>query len=167
MKRGGGTDAEARAFVQEFYRHVPVLDTGARGSTTTFAQRRIGDVLINWENEAHLILAEFGADKFDIVYPSNSILAEPTVSVVDRVVDRKGTRAVAQAYLEYLYSDTAQDLAARNFYRPRQASILQRYRANFPDIALTTVDEFFGGWANAHRTHFVDGAIFDQISRRA
>ena len=162
----GGNETTARAFVQQLYRHVPVLDTGARGATTTFAQRRIGDVLINWENEAHLILNEFGADNFDIVYPSSSILAEPSVAVVDRVVDRKGTRATAEAYLRFLYSDQAQDLAARNFYRPRNAAVLARYRAQFPDIALTTIDETFGGWARAQATHFADGAAFDQISRR-
>ncbi|MGE3304274.1 MAG: sulfate ABC transporter substrate-binding protein [Hyphomonadaceae bacterium] len=162
----GGDARTAQNFVQRLYRNVPVLDTGARGSTTTFAQRRIGDVLITWENEAHLALAEFGADNFQIVYPSMSILAEPSVAVVDRVVDRKGTRAAAEAYLRYLYSDVGQDLAARNYYRPRNAAILARYRAAFPAISLVSIDEAFGGWAQAHRTHFADGAIFDQISRR-
>ena len=166
LAQPGGNDASARAFVQQLYRHVPVLDTGARGATTTFGQRGIGDVLINWENEAHLILHEFGADNFDIVYPPSSILCEPSVAVVDRVVDRKGTRAAAEAYLASLYSDTGQDLAARNFYRPRNASILARYRAQFPDIRLTTVDASFGGWAQAQRTHFAEGGIFDQISQR-
>lgn len=156
----------ARNFVQRLYRNVPVLDSGARGSTTTFAQRRIGDALITWENEAHLALAEFGAANFQIVYPSVSILAEPSVAVVDRVVDRKGTRAIAEAYLRFLYSDAAQDLAARNHYRPRNAAILQHYRAGFPDIPMVTIDEAFGGWARAHAAHFADGAIFDQISRR-
>lgn len=167
LRQQGGTAATARDFIQRLYRNVPVLDTGARGSTTTFAQRRIGDVLITWENEAHLALAEFGATNFQIVYPTVSILAEPTVAVVDRVVDRKGTRAVAEAYLRYLYSDAAQDLAARNHYRPRNAAILARYRQSFPDIPLFTIDDVFGGWAAAHRTHFADGAIFDQISRRS
>jgi len=167
LRQQGGNATTARDFIQRLYRNVPVLDTGARGSTTTFAQRRIGDVLITWENEAHLALAEFGATNFQIVYPSVSILAEPTVSVVDRVVDRKGTRAVAEAYLRYLYSDAAQDLAARNHYRPRNAAILARYRQSFPDIPLFTIDDVFGGWAAAHRTHFADGAIFDQISRRS
>ena len=167
LRQQGGNATTARDFVQRLFRNVPVLDTGARGSTTTFAQRRIGDVLITWENEAHLALAEFGATNFQIVYPSVSILAEPTVSVVDRVVDRKGTRAVAEAYLRFLYSDAAQDLAARNHYRPRNAAILARYRQSFPDIPLFTIDEVFGGWAAAHRTHFADGAIFDQISRRS
>lgn len=167
LRQQGGNATTARDFIQRLYRNVPVLDTGARGSTTTFAQRRIGDVLITWENEAHLALAEFGATNFQIVYPSVSILAEPTVSVVDRVVDRKGTRAVAEAYLRYLYSDAAQDLAARNHYRPRNAAILARYRQSFPDIPLFTIDDVFGGWAAAHRTHFADGAIFDQISRQS
>lgn len=166
LRQQGGTAQTAQQFVQRLYRNVPVLDTGARGSTTTFAQRRIGDVLITWENEAHLALAEFGADNFQIVYPSTSILAEPSVAVVDRVVDRKGTRAVAEAYLRHLYSDAGQDLAARNHYRPRNATVLARYRASFPDIRLFTIDEVFGGWAEAHGTHFADGAIFDQISRR-
>ncbi len=167
LRQPGGNAQTAQAFVQRLYRNVPVLDTGARGSTTTFAQRRIGDVLVTWENEAHLALAEFGADNFQIVYPSYSVLAEPSVAVVDRVVDRKGTRAVAEAYLRYLYSDAGQDLAARNHYRPRNAAVLARHRAAFPDIALFTVDDVFGGWAEAHRTHFADGAIFDQISRRS
>jgi sulfate/thiosulfate-binding protein len=163
----GGNATTAQAFVRRLFQNVSVLDTGARGSTTTFAQRRIGDVLITWENEAHLALAEFGADNFQIVYPTSSVLAEPSVTVVDRVVDRKGTRAVADAYLRYLYSDAGQDLAARNHYRPRNAAVLARYRSSFPDINLFTVDEAFGSWAQAHRTHFADGAIFDQISRRA
>jgi len=167
LRQAGGNAQTARDFVQRLYRNVPVLDTGARGSTTTFAQRRIGDVLITWENEAHLALAEFGATNFQIVYPSVSILAEPTVAVVDRVVDRKGTRAAAEAYLRFLYSDAAQDLAARNHYRPRNAAILARYRQSFPDIPLFTIDEVFGGWAAAQRAHFADGAIFDQISRRS
>lgn len=166
-RQPNATPQTARDFVQRLYRNVPVLDTGARGSTTTFAQRRIGDVLITWENEAHLALAEFGAANFQIVYPSMSILAEPSVAVVDRVVDRKGTRAVAEAYLRYLYADPAQDLAARHHYRPRNAAVLQRYRASLPDIPLITIDTAFGGWARAHAAHFADGAIFDQITRRA
>jgi len=144
-----------------------VLDTGARGSTTTFAQRGIGDVLITWENEAHLALAEFGADNFRIVYPSVSILAEPAVAVVDRVVDRKGTREAAEAYLRYLYSDAAQTLAAEQHYRPRNAAILAAHRASLPDIPLFTVDAVFGDWASVHATHFADGGVFDQISRRS
>jgi sulfate transport system substrate-binding protein len=166
LRQNGGTAATAQQFVQRLYRNVPVLDTGARGSTTTFAQRRIGDVLITWENEAHLAIAEFGADNFQIVYPSVSILAEPSVAVVDRVVDRKGTRAVAEAYLRHLYSDAGQDLAARHHYRPRDAQVLARHRASFPNIPLFSIDEVFGSWAQAQRTHFADGAIFDQITRR-
>ncbi len=167
LRQPGGNAQTAQQFVQRLYRNVPVLDTGARGSTTTFAQRRIGDVLITWENEAHLALAEFGADNFQIVYPSFSVLAEPSVAVVDRVVDRKGTRAAAEAYLRHLYSDAGQDLAARNHYRPRNQAILARYRSSFPDITLFTVNDVFGGWAQAHAAHFTDGAIFDQITRRS
>lgn len=167
LRQPGGNAQTAQQFVQRLYRNVPVLDTGARGSTTTFAQRRIGDVLITWENEAHLALEEFGASNFQIVYPSFSVLAEPSVAVVDRVVDRKGTRAVAEAYLRYLYSDAGQDLAARNHYRPRSQAVLTRYRASFPDITLFTVNDVFGNWAQAHAAHFADGAIFDQITRRS
>ncbi len=167
LRQTGGTAQTAQQFVQRIYRNVPVLDTGARGSTTTFAQRRIGDVLITWENEAHLALAEFGADNFEIVYPSVSILAEPSVAVVDRVVERKGTRAAAEAYLRHLYSDAGQDLAARHHYRPRDQQILARHRASFPDIPLFTIDDVFGGWAQAQRTHFGDGGVFDQITRRS
>ena len=142
---------------------MPVLDSGARGSTVTFAERGIGDVLLAWENEAHLALKEFGADKFDIVYPPTSILAEPPVSVVDKVVDKRGTRAVATAYLEYLYSPEGQEIAARHFYRPIDPAIAAKYAANFPKISLFTVDEVFGGWAKAQKTHFADGGVFDQI----
>jgi len=166
LHQPGASEASARSFVQQLYRHVPVLDTGARGATTTFAQRRIGDVLLNWENEAHLVLNEFGADNFDIIYPPTSILAEPNVAVVDRNVDRHGTRAPAQAYLQFLYSDQAQDLAARNFYRPRDAAALARHRAQFPDMSLTTIDEL-GGWTRVQTAHFADGGIFDQITRRS
>ncbi len=166
LRRPGGSEQTAQQFVQQIFRNVPVLDTGARGSTTTFAQRRIGDVLITWENEAHLALAEFGAGNFQIVYPSVSILAEPSVAVVDRVVDRKGTRAAAEAYLRHLYSDAGQEIAARHHYRPRNAAILQRHAASFPNIPLFTVDEVFGGWAQAQRRHFADGGVFDQISAR-
>jgi sulfate transport system substrate-binding protein len=166
LRKPGATPASAQAFVQQLYRNVPVLDTGARGSTTTFAQRHIGDVLVTWENEAHLALAEFGEGNFEIVYPSISVLAEPTVSVVDRVVDRKGTRAAAEAYLQFLYSDAGQELAARNYYRPRNPDVFARHRANFPELTLFDINSF-GGWARAHATHFADGAIFDQISRRS
>jgi sulfate transport system substrate-binding protein len=167
LRQPGGNDTSAREFARRLYANVPVLDTGARGSTTTFAQRGIGDVLITWENEAHLALAEFGADNFQIVYPSVSILAEPAVAVVDRVVDRKGTREAAEAYLRYLYSDAAQTLAAEHHYRPRNAAILAAHRASLPDIPLFTVDAVFGDWASVHAMHFADGGVFDQISRRS
>jgi sulfate transport system substrate-binding protein len=167
MKQPGGTQASARAFVQALYRNVPVLDTGARGSTTTFAQRGIGDVLITWENEAHLALAEFGADKFQIVTPPFSILAEPSVALVDRNADRHGTRAIAEAYLRFLYTREAQEVIARNFYRPRDAHVAARYAGQFPRLALVTIDDpMFGGWARAQKVHFDDGGIFDQIATR-
>jgi sulfate transport system substrate-binding protein len=163
LKKAQGDEARARDFVSRLYKNVPVLDSGARGATVTFAERGVGDVLIAWENEAYLARAEFGADKFDIVLPSISILAEPPVSIVDKVVDRRGTRAVAQAYLEYLYSDAAQELAAKNYYRPRSKVVAARYEKTFPQMALFTVDEVFGGWQKAQETHFADGAVFDQI----
>ena len=163
LKQPGGTDATAQAFVANLFKNVPVLDSGARGSTVTFAERGIGDVLLAWENEAHLALKEFGPDKFDIVYPPVSILAEPPVAVVDKVVDKKGTREVAQAYLEYLYSTEGQEIAARNFYRPTDAAIYAKYEKNFPKINLFTIDAVFGGWAKAQKTHFADGGVFDKI----
>ena len=163
LTQPGGTEAKAKQFVADLFANVPVLDSGARGSTVTFAERGVGDVLLAWENEAHLSLKEFGADKFDIVYPPVSILAEPPVSVVDRVVDKRGTRAVAQAYLEYLYSPEGQDIAARNFYRPIDASVAARYSKQFPKVNLFTIDDVFGGWAKAQKTHFNDGGVFDQI----
>jgi sulfate transport system substrate-binding protein len=162
-KRKYGGDDAARDFLAKLFKNVPVLDSGARGSTTTFVQRGIGDVLLAWENEAFLALKEFGADKFEIVTPSLSILAEPTVSVVDKVVKRKGTEAVAKAYLDYLYSDEGQDIAARNFYRPRNQAIAAKYPANFAQLQLFTIDEAFGGWTKAQKTHFADGGTFDQI----
>jgi sulfate transport system substrate-binding protein len=158
----GGSDEKAKAFVTELYKHVPILDTGARGATTTFTQRGLGDVLLTWENEAWLALKEFGADNFEIVYPPESILAEPPVAVVDKTVDKRGTRKVAEAYLTYLYSDEGQEIAAKNYYRPRNAAILAKYKANFPDIKFYTVAEF-GGWQNAQKTHFADGGVFDQL----
>ncbi len=163
LKKNGNDEAKAKAFVTTLYKNVPVLDSGARGSTVTFAERGIGDVLLAWENEAHLALKEFGADKFEIVYPPLSILAEPPVSIVDKVVDKRGTRKVAQAYLEYLYSDEGQEIAAKNFYRPRNAKIAAKYSKNFPKISLFTIDEVFGGWTKAQKTHFADGGAFDQI----
>jgi sulfate/thiosulfate transport system substrate-binding protein len=162
-KAPGGNAEKAKAFVQALYKHVPVLDTGARGSTTTFVQRGIGDVLLDWENEAHLALKEQGGDKFHIVYPSNSILAEPPVAVVDKNVDRHGTRKVAEAYLQFLYSRDAQEIEAKNFYRPRDKQILAAHAKDFPNIPLVTIDEVFGGWQKAQAAHFADGGVFDQI----
>jgi sulfate transport system substrate-binding protein len=163
LRQPGGNDASARAFVAKLYKNVPVLDAGARGATTTFVERGIGDVLIAWENEALLAMKELGVGKFEVVAPSLSILAEPPVAVVDKVAGKHGTKAVAQAYLEYLYSDQGQEIAARNFYRPRKASVAAKYAAQFPKVTLVTVDEVFGGWKKAHTTHFADGASFDQI----
>ena len=163
LRAPGGNDAKARDFIARLFRQVPVLDSGARGATVTFADRGIGDVLLAWENEAHLTLKEFGADKFEIVYPPTSVLAEPPVAVVDRVVDKRGTRRVAEAYIEYLYSPAAQEIAARNFYRPIDDKVAAKYAAQFPKIALFTIDEVFGGWARAQKTHFADGGVFDQI----
>jgi sulfate/thiosulfate transport system substrate-binding protein len=163
LKQPGGTEEKARDFVSRLYKNVPVLDSGARGSTTTFAQRGIGDVLIAWENEAFLSIKELGSDKLEIVVPSQSILAEPPVSIVDKVVDKKGTRNVAQAYLEYLYTPEGQEIAAKNYYRPRLESVAKKYVSTFPKIKLVTIDEVFGGWQKAQKTHFADGGVFDQI----
>ncbi len=163
LKQAGATDAKARDFVQKLFNNVPVLDSGARGSTVTFAERGIGDVLLAWENEAHLALKEFGADKFDIVYPPVSILAEPPVAVVDKVAEKRGTRDVAQAYLEYLYSAEGQDIAGKNYYRPTDAKAAAKYAKQFPKIELFSIDKVFGGWTNAQKTHFADGGVFDQI----
>ena len=163
LRQPGGSEAKARDFLTRLYRNVPVLDTGARGATTTFTQRGIGDVFISWENEAHLALKELGASKFEIVYPSLSIRAEPPVAVIDRNVDRKGTRAVAEAYLKYLYTPAAQELIARNFYRPTDPAVAERHAGRFPAMTLVTIDADFGGWRKAHATHFADGGIFDQI----
>jgi sulfate transport system substrate-binding protein len=162
-KRKYGGDAKAKEFITKLYGNVPVLDTGARGSTITFAQRGQGDVLIAWENEAYLLEKEFGA-KFDVVAPSISILAEPAVAVVDKNVDRKGTRAVAQAYLEYLYTEEGQDIAGKNFYRPAVSAKAQaKYAKQFAKLKLFTIDEAFGGWDKADKEHFADGGSFDQI----
>jgi len=161
-KRKYGSEAKAKEFVAALYKNVPVLDTGARGSSVTFAQRNQGDVFISWENEAHLLEKEFG-NKVDIVYPSLSILAEPPVSVVDKNVDRKGTRTVATAYLNYLYTDEGQDIAGKNFYRPISAKAQAKYVKQLPALPLFTIDQAFGGWAKADKDHFADGAGFDQI----
>jgi len=159
-----GSDDKAKQFVKAIYANVPVLDTGARGSTVTFVERGVGDVLIAWENEAFLSLKEFGAEKFEIVVPSLSILAEPPVAVVDKVVDRRRTRAVAQSYLEFLYTKEGQEIGARNFYRPRDPDVTKQYAATFPTLRLITVDEVFGGWRKAQKTHFDDKGVFDEIS---
>ena len=162
-KTGGNDDAKAQEFVKQVYQHVPVLGTGARDSTVTFAQKNLGDVYLSWENEAYLVLAEFGADNFDIVYPSSSILAEPPVAVVTKNAEAHGTTDLARAYLEYLYSPEAQTLEARNHYRPRNAQVAAKYAASFPKVKLFTIDEAFGGWTKAHDVHFADKGTFDQI----
>ncbi len=163
QKAPGGNTEKAKAFVQALYKHVPVLDTGARGATTTFVQRGIGDVLLSWENEAQLALKEYGPDKFEVVYPKVSILAEPPVAVLDKNVDRHKTRAVAEAYLQFLYTKQAQEIEAKNFYRPRDPEVLKAYARNFPAITLYNIEDVFGGWTKAQATHFADGGVFDQI----
>ena len=162
-ERRYGSKDKAREFITALYKNVPVLDSGARGATTTFVQRGIGDVLLCWENEAYLALKEAGGDQLQVVVPSTSILAEPPVAVVDQVTDRKGTADVARAYLEYLYSDEGQDIAGRNFYRPRNEKIAAKYANVFPKLDLFTIEDAFGGWTKAQKTHFADGGIFDQI----
>jgi sulfate transport system substrate-binding protein len=163
LKKNGNDEAKAKEFVTKFYKNVPVWDTGARGATTTFIEREIGDVLVGWENEAYLALKQSGGGKFEIVTPSISILAEPTVALVDKVARKKGTEAVAKAYLDYLYSDEGQDIAGRNFYRPRSDAALAKYAKQFAKVELLTIDEVFGGWQKAQKTHFNDGGVFDQI----
>jgi len=167
LKQPGGSPETAQAFVRNLYQHVPVLDSGARGSTTTFVQRGIGDVLLAWENEAFLAVKELGPDQFDIVVPSLSILAEPPVAVVDKVVDAHGTRKVAEAYLDYLYSPEGQEIAARNFYRPTDPKVAAAHEKDFPKVDLITIDEVFGGWKKAQPEHFGDGGTFDQIYQPA
>jgi sulfate transport system substrate-binding protein len=163
LAQPGGSDATARDFVTKLYRNVKVLDSGARGSTTTFVERGIGDVLVSWENEAFLAIKELGPGKFEIVAPSLSILAEPPVTVVDRVVDRRGTREIATEYLKYWYTPEAQEIAGKHFYRPRDREILAKYAKQFVDVKLITIDDVFGGWQKAQKTHFEDGGVFDQI----
>jgi len=163
LRKEGGDEAKAKAFVTALYKNVAVLDAGARGSTITFAKRGIGDVFISWENEAILTLGEEGAGTFEIVAPSVSILAEPTVAVVDKVAQKKGTTALAQAYLEFLYTEAGQEIAAKHFFRPRLEHVAAKHATRFPPIALFTIDEVFGGWAKAQPTHFGEGGIFDQI----
>jgi sulfate/thiosulfate transport system substrate-binding protein len=166
LRQSGGSDAKARQFVTELFRKVPVLDSGARGATTTFVQRRLGDVLLTWENEAYLALDE-APGQLEIVVPSESILAEPPVAVVDKVVDGKGTRAIAEAYLQFLYSPEGQEIAARRHYRPRDANVAAKYASTFAKIKLFTIDEMFGGWQKAQKAHFADGGLFDQIYKPA
>jgi len=163
LKKYGNDPARARAFVTEIYKNVPVLDSGARGSTITFTERGIGDVLISWENEAFLATKEFGPGKFEIVVPSVSILAEPPVTVVDKVVGKHGTREVATAYLTYLYSPEGQEIAAKNFYRPIDPKVAAKYAEQFPKVSLFRIDDVFGGWTSAQKTYFNDGGVFDQI----
>jgi sulfate/thiosulfate-binding protein len=163
LKQPGGDETKAKEFVKNIYANAPVLDTGARGSTITFVERGVGDVLISWENEAFLAVNELGKDKLEIVVPSVSILAEPPVAVVDKVVDKKGTRAAAEAYLKFLYTKEGQEVAARNYYRPRDAEIAAKHASTFPKVNLFTIDDVFGGWRNAQGKHFADKGAFDQI----
>ena len=163
LKQPGGDEQKAKEFVTAVFRNVPVLDSGARGATTTFVERGLGDVLIAWENEAQLAVNEVGRDRFEIVAPSLSILAEPPVAVVDKVVEKRGTRLTAQAYLDYLYSEEGQNIVARHYYRPRDTKVAAKYAAQFPKLKLITIDESFGGWQKAQKTHFADGGTFDQI----
>ena len=163
LEQPGGSEASAQAFVTRLFRNVPVLDSGARGATTTFVQRGIGDVFISWENEALLAMQMLGRDKVEIVRPSMSILAEPPVAVVDKVAARRGTQKVAEAYLRFLYTDQGQELAAKHFFRPRNPAVMAKYAAQFPPIRLVTIDKVFGGWARAQKVHFDDGGIFDRI----
>ena len=163
LQQPGGTQDTAKAYIAKLYQNVPILDSGARGSTVTFTQHHVGDVLLTWENEAYLATNKIGKGQYDIVYPSVSILAEPPVAVVDKNVDAHGTRAVAEAYLNYLYTPEGQEIIAKNFYRPRLAAVAQKYAAKFPAIKLFTVDKTFGGVTAAQKTHFADGGVFDQI----
>jgi sulfate transport system substrate-binding protein len=163
LEQNNNDPAKAQAFVGELLKHVPVLDTGARGATTTFVERGVGDVLLAWENEAFLAIKELGPDKFDIIVPSLSILAEPPVAIVDSNVDKKGTRAAAQAYLEYLYTPEAQEIIAKNYYRPTDEKVAAKYADSFPKVKLVTVDSVFGGWAKAQKDHFSDGGTFDKV----
>jgi sulfate/thiosulfate-binding protein len=163
LKKFGGDESKVKEYVSAVYKNVPVLDSGARGSTTTFAQRGIGDVFISWENEAFLVVNQFGKDKFEIVAPSVSILAEPPVTVVDKNASKHGTSKVAEAYLKFLYTDEGQEIIAKNHYRPRSAAVAQKYAGSFPKINLFTIDEVFGGWQKAQKTHFDDNAVYDQV----
>ncbi len=163
LKKSGGDESKAKDFITKLYKNVPVLDSGARGSTTTFVERGIGDVLIAWENEVLLGAKDLGQDKFEIVVPSVSILCEPTVSIVDKVVDKKGTRAVAEEYLKYLYSPEGQEIAAKRYYRPRSDAVAKKYASQFPKVKLFTLAEIIGDWQKTQKTHFADGGVFDQV----
>jgi sulfate/thiosulfate transport system substrate-binding protein len=163
LKHNGGSDEKAQSFVQSIYKNVPVLDSGARASTVTFVERGIGDVLLAWENEAFLAINELGKDKLEIVLPSQSILAEPPVAMIDKVVDKRGTRKVAEAYLQFLYTEEGQELAAKHYYRPRNEIVAAKHAGQFPKIELVTIDGVFGGWQKAQKTHFADGGVFDRI----
>jgi len=167
LKKNGGDEAKAREYIAALYRNVPVLDSGARGATTTFAQRKLGDVFLSWENEARLAVKEFGADNLEIVSPPSSILAEPPVALIDGVVDRNGNRKVAEAYLQYLYSEPGQELAARHYFRPRSEEAAKKANVSFPSIQLFTVEEISGDWQKAHDKHFADNALFDQVYKPA
>ncbi len=163
LRQPRGSQEKAREFVRALYKNVPILDAGARAATTTFVQRGIGDVSLSWENEAYLAIRELGPDKFEIVYPSESILAEPSVAVVEKNAKKKGTETIAREYLEFLYTEAGQEIGARNYYRPRSVAALHKHRENFPAIKLFTIDETFGGWAQAQKTHFDDDGEFDKI----
>jgi sulfate transport system substrate-binding protein len=165
LRTNGGDEAAAQEFVSKIYKNVPVLDSGARGATTTFVERGIGDVLINWENEILLVATKLNPGEFEMIVPSVSILAEPPVAVIDKVANKRKTRELAQAYLEYLYTEEGQEIAAKNFYRPQLATVAEKYAAQFPKLSLFTIDEVFGGWQKAQKTHFADGGVFDQIYR--
>jgi len=166
LKQNNGDQAKARAYVTELYKHVPILDSGARAATLTFAQKNQGDVYLSWENEAYLSLEEFGEDKLQIVSPSVSILAEPPVTVVDKNAEKDGVKPIAEAYLKYLYTPAAQEIIAKNHYRPRNADIAKKYEKEFAKIELFTIDAVFGGWKKAQAEHFADGGVFDQIIKK-
>jgi sulfate/thiosulfate-binding protein len=166
LKKFNNDEARAKELLTGIYRNVPVLDSGARGSTTTFVERGIGDVFISWENEAFLAIKELGPGKFEIVVPSISILAEPPVTIVDKVVDKRGTRKVAQAYLDYLYGEEGQEIAGKNYYRPTDPKVAAKYASQFPNVKLFKIDDVFGGWQKAQKTHFADGGVFDQIFQK-
>lgn len=166
LKQNNNDDAKAKAFVKQLFKNVPVLDSGARGATTTFVERGIGDVLLTWENEAFLAQKELGPDKVEIIVPSLSILAEPSITLVDKNANKHGTRAVAEAYLQYLYSEEGQEIAAKNYYRPTLETVAKKYEKQFPAIHLIKIDEVFGGWQKAQKTHFADGGVFDEIYQK-